>query len=647
MNFREEILNRVVVFDGAMGTMLYNRGVFINQCFDELNITNPALVEQIHIEYRDAGVDVLETNTYGANRFRLAPYGLREKLRELNLKGVEIARKVAGDNMMVAGSVGPLGSPLEPLGKISPAEAMEAFTEQIEILIEGGVDLILLETFPSLPEIELALQAARKITDLPILAQMSVDEDCNALFGTSPEVFARRLQELGADAIGLNCKVGPASMLEAVERIAAVTDLPISAQPNAGRARVVEGRHMFLCSPEYMAEYAKRFIQTGVRIIGGCCGTTPAHMRAVVSAVRASSSGRIDNISRRISVNEPHGTEALQQSEGKGLTERKPAGPDVWARKSAFAGKMAEGKFVVSVEITPPKGWKYTSKLKGIEALRDMGVDAVNIPDSPRATAKMSCLAFAVIVQRETGIETIMHYTCRDRNLLGMQSDLLGAYALGIKNVLAITGDPPKLGPYPFATAVFDVDSIGLVSTVDTLNSGLDLGGDSIGSPTGFLVGVGANPGAIDLDKEVERFEMKVRAGAEFAMTQPVFDPATLRVFLKRIQDFRIPVIAGVWPLISLRNAEFMNNEVPGAQVPDSLMERMRRAATAEEQRSVGIRIAQESINEIGDLVQGIQASVPLGKYESTMEVLSVIPGFENGFRDYREKKASTANDPK
>lgn len=637
MNFREELARRVLVFDGAMGTMLYNKGVFINQCFDELNLTSPQLVGQIHQEYIEAGVDVLETNTYGANRFRLAPYGLRERLEEINRRGVEIARKAAGDSVMVAGSVGPLGSPLEPLGKISHAEAAEAFAEQARVLIDAGVDLLLLETFPSLPEMEIALKALRELTDLPIVAQMSVSEDCNALFGTSPEVFTSRLQELGADVVGLNCSVGPAVMLEAVERMIQVTDLPISAQPNAGRARVVEGRHIFLCSPEYMAEYAKRFIQTGVRIIGGCCGTTPAHMRAVVSAVKAVSSGSTEaRISR---ITEPCSSAGQSDS---GMPEQGAlAKPSDWASKSCFASKLARGEFVVSVEITPPKGWKYTSKLKGIEALKAIGVDAVNIPDSPRATAKMSCMAFAVIVQRETGIETIMHYTCRDRNLLGMQSDLLGAYGLGIKNVLAITGDPPKLGPYPFATAVFDVDAIGLTSTIATLNRGQDLGGDSIGSPTGFLIGVGANPGAIDLDKEVERFEMKVRAGAEFAMTQPVFDTQALRKFLKRIEGFRIPVVAGVWPLVSLRNAEFMNNEVPGAHVPDELMERMRRASNAEEQRQEGIRIAQESIDSIGDLVQGVQASVPLGKYEATMEVLSVLPGFDTRFREWKEQARS------
>lgn len=615
----------ILVFDGAMGTMVYSKGIYINQCFDELNLSNPSLVIDIHKAYRDAGVDVLETNTYGANRFKLQPHGLIEKLQSINYQGALLARKAAGPGMLVAGSIGPLGIKIEPWGKTSLEEAEEVFREQARALLDGGVDLFILETFSDINEIRQALKAVKSLSDIPVIAQMTIDDDGNSLYGTEPETFTSRLEEWGADVIGLNCSVGPKVMLDTIERMVKVTEKPLSAMPNAGHARIVDGRNIFLCSPEYMGEYAKRFIQTGVRILGGCCGTTPEHIRAMVATVRAlrnfKSAGA--GIGRHATVISGLGENGAKPE----ILKKIPVG-----EKSGLGARLAAGEFVASIEITPPKGWQTESKLKGAALMKKLGVDAVNIPDSPRAAAKMSCLALAVLIQQKIGLEAIMHYCCRDRNLLGMQSDILGAWSMGLKNILVITGDPPKIGPYPFATAVFDVDSIGLVNVVDYMNRGLDLGGNPFGEPTGFLIGVGANPGAIDLEEEVRRFAWKVEAGAEYAMTQPVFDPSLLRKFLKKIESFKIPVLAGVWPLVSLRNAEFMNNEVPGAHVPDSIMDRMKKCETAEQQRLEGVAIAQEAIQDIGDLVQGVQVSVPLGRYETTMEVLSTLPRFREKY---------------
>lgn len=615
----------ILVFDGAMGTMIYSKGIYINQCFDELNLSNPSLVTDIHKAYRETGVDVLETNTYGANRFKLHPHGLIEKLQSINYQGALLARKVAGSDRLVAGSIGPLGIKIEPWGKTSLEEAEEAFREQARALLDGGVDFFILETFSDINEIRQALKAVKSICDLPIITQMTIDDDGNSLYGTEPETFTSRLDEWGADVIGLNCSVGPKVMLDTIERMARATDKPLSAMPNAGHARIVDGRNIFLCSPEYMGEYAKRFIQTGVRVLGGCCGTTPEHIRAMVGAVRALKGFK--SIESGGSLPRIHSLMDRSADQAAREAVRMPI-----AEKSGIGARFAAGEFVASVEITPPKGWQTESKLRGAALLKELGVDAVNIPDSPRASAKMSCLALAVLIQQKVGLEAVMHYCCRDRNLLGMQSDILGAWSMGLRNILIITGDPPKLGPYPFATAVFDVDSIGLVNVVDYMNRGLDLGGNPFGEPTGFLIGVGANPGAIDINEEVRRFAWKVEAGAEYAITQPVFDPSLLRDFLRKVEAFKIPVLAGVWPLVSLRNAEFMNNEVPGAHVPDPIMERMKNCDSAEQQRMEGVTIAQEAIQEIGDLVQGVQVSVPLGRYETTMEVLSILPRFRDKY---------------
>jgi homocysteine S-methyltransferase len=609
MDFPTVLAERVVLFDGAMGTRLYELGVFLNRCFDELNVSNASLVEGVHRSYVAAGADVIETNTFGANRLKLDRHGLGDQVRAINEQGAAVARRAAGD-LFVAGAIGPLGVRIEPWGPTSVDEAVEIFAEQASALSDGGVDLFSVETFYDLAEIEAAVRGIRRVSSLPIVAHMTLEDDGSSLEGVAPEVFGPRLAALPVQAIGVNCSVGPAAMLEAVERMAQVVGLPISAQPNAGKPRAVDNRNLYLCSPEYMAVYAKRFIEAGVRIIGGCCGTTPDHIKAIRGAVRAAAPTR----RQTVTVSAPAPTEALQVT---------PVPVDERSRLSRAIG---EGKFAVSVEMLPPRGHDLAKTLAGAKMLHEAGVDAINIPDGPRASARMSPMAMAVRLEREIGIETIIHYCCRDRNLLGMQSDLLGAHTLGLRNVLIITGDPPKLGDYPDATAVFDVDSVGLTNMVTRLNHGLDVGGNAIGEPTGFYVGCGVNPGSPDLDREIARFEWKVDAGAQFCVTQPVFDVEALLRFLDRVRGIRIPMIAGVWPLASYRNAEFMNNEVPGVHVPDAILERMRRADTKDRARIEGVAIAREALEALLPYVQGAQISAPFGRYQTALEVAQAIP---------------------
>jgi methionine synthase I (cobalamin-dependent)/5,10-methylenetetrahydrofolate reductase len=616
----QDLLTRLkqgpVLCDGATGTLFYAKGVFINKCYDELNLIQPDLVRNIHQEYLNAGAEVIETNTFGGNSFRLGRYGLADKVHEINLRGAQLAREAAdafqlkkAADVLVAGSVGPLGIRIEPLGKTAREEARQSFREQILALIQGGVDLLMLETFGYLEEIHQAILAAREAAPgVQIIAQVTIDEEGNCLDGASPETFTAKLDEWGADVIGCNCSVGPVAMLEAIERIRRNTDRPLAAQPNAGIPRNVEGRNIYLCSPEYMASYARKFVNAGVNLVGGCCGTTPDHIRAMKSVLRGA--------------NIKGGDSGFQVQ-----TERKlesGIAPPSLAQRSTLGRKLAAGEFATMVEIVPPKGVDFRKELEGAKYLKAAGIDAINIPDSPRASARMSNLALCLLIQQQAEIETILHFTCRDRNVLSMQSDLLGAYSTGIHNLICITGDPPKLGNYPDATAVFDVDAIGLVNIVRNLNFGLDIGGNPIGSGTKFVIGVGANPGVGNIDEEVRRFEYKVEAGAEYAVTQPVFDIALLETFLRRIEHCRIPVLAGIWPLVSVRNAEFMKNELR-VSVPDAIVERMGRAANAEAARAQGIQIAREMLHQVRGLVQGAQVSAPLGRYSSAIDVLDGI----------------------
>jgi homocysteine S-methyltransferase len=609
MDFLSALKERVLVCDGAMGTMLYNKGVFISRCFDELNVSSPELVRDLHLDYIKAGADIIETNTFGGNRMKLMTHGLADQAREINIQGARIARDAAAGGVYVAGAIGPLGIRIEPWGKTSIDDARAIFREQAEALLEGGVDVFILETFSDLNEVQAAMKGVRDVSDKPLIAQMTIVDDGNSLEGTPPEIFAKRLDDWGADVVGLNCSVGPQTMLDAIERIASVTAKKLSVQPNAGRPQNIEGRNLYLCSPEYMASYARKFVQYGVRIVGGCCGTTPQHIKAMRGAVRS--------VSPNVSALGPTAKPAsASQPAAAGAV------PTQLAEKSRLGKKLATREFIRMVEMIPPRGHDYTRAIEEAQYLKSQDIDVINIPDAPRSSARMSALALALLLEKSTGMESLTHYTCGDRNLLGMQADLLGAYALGLRNLLLITGDPPQSGDYPDATAVYDVDSIGLTNMVNRLNHGVDVGGKSIGSPTGFVIAVGANPGAINNDQELRRFYYKVEAGAEFALTQPIFDPAVLERFLKRIEGCKIPVIAGILPLASYKTAEFFNNEVPGCTVPEAILNRLRPIDNAEAARAEGIRIAQEIFERIRGMVQGIQIRGPL-EYKTAIEILS------------------------
>jgi methionine synthase / methylenetetrahydrofolate reductase(NADPH) len=609
-SFLSELDRRVLVCDGAMGTMLYARGIFLNRSFDELNLTKPDLVSEVHEIYIRHGSDVIETNTFGANRVKLGVFGLGDQVHEVNLRGARLARHAARDQAWVAGSIGPLGVRVEPWGRTGVDEAEAIFAEQARALVEGGVDLFVLETFRDVNEMSAAIRGVRSVCSLPIVAQMTTEEDGNTTDGVAPETFVPELERHGADVVGLNCSVGPAPMLDTIERLAKVATVRLSAQPNAGKPREIEGRNIYLCSPEYMASYARRFIDAGVRLVGGCCGTTPEHIREIKQAVRALSLKRVGPGTRS--------GEVLPANPGP------PPAIVPRAAKSRMGNALERGTFVVSVELVPPRGYRAEALVEQARQLRILGVNLVNIPDGPRATGRMSALAAAVMVEQQ-GIETILHYACRDRNMIGMQSDLLGAHAMGLRNVLLVTGDPPRVGDYPDATAVYEVDSIGLTNLVAKLNRGQDIGGQPIGQPTAFHIGVAANPGAFDTEQELRRFAYKIEAGAEFAITQPVFDVEALRSFLGRVGDRSIPVLAALTPLESLRHAEFMANEVPGVIVPAETLERMRLAEEAGRARDEGLEIASELVGELAGSVQGLQLTVPAGSFDTVVQLLERV----------------------
>jgi methionine synthase I (cobalamin-dependent)/5,10-methylenetetrahydrofolate reductase len=607
MTLRELIADgRTHLFDGAMGTMLYGRGVFLNVCFDELVLRQPDLVKEIHREYVRAGAELIETNTFGANPRKLAQYGLSDETERINRAAAEIARAAAGNRTAVVGAIGPLGIRIEPFGETSIEEARADFARQARGLLDGGVDGFILETFSDVEELRAAFAAIRSLTDLPVIAQMTIGTDGRTHYGTEPAAFGPLLEEMGADVIGVNCSVGPHGVLEAVEQLAAVVTRPISAQPNAGLPRDVGDRKIYMASPEYMGNYAKRIAEAGARFVGGCCGTTPEHIKAMAGFVQ--------------SVTPRHAILAV-------TTEQPVQGvePTPLAERSRYGAKLAHGEFITTVEIVPPKGVDPAPMFEQCRALKAAGVDAVNVPDGPRAQSRMGALLSGLMIEREVGLESVVHYCCRDRNLLGMLSDLLGAAAAGLRNLLLVTGDPPKMGPYPDATAVFDIDAIGLTNLVAGLNRGLDPGHNAMGAPTKFVIGVGVNPAAPDLQRELRRFHWKVEAGAEFAITQPVFDLVQLDRFLKQVEGFKLPIIGGIWPLVSLRNAEFLANEVPGVSVPEEILGRMRRASERgrEEGLAEGVRIAREMLAAVKDRLHGAQVSAPLGRVPVALDVLA------------------------
>jgi len=607
-NFLERLSERVLICDGAVGTMLYNKGVYINQNFEALNLSKPSLVQEVHAEYVKAGADIIETNTFGANREKLESAGLADQVAAINREGARLARAAAGDSAFVAGSIGPSG---ESRWRGTPVEhdrLIVVFREQAAALAEGGVDLFIIETFGDLEELLVAIEAVRATGDLPIVAQARFANAERTDLGYTVEEVVRALDRAPADVVGFNCGIGPAMALDVLERARALTAKPISIQPNAGLPQDIDNRAIYLSTPEYMAVYAGRMIQKGAGIIGGCCGTTPAHIRQIRAQAKALQPASTIEVA------------LLDEMKAGTLTRPEPA-----TTPSQLAAKLRAGKFVVSIEIDPPIGSDTAKTIESARVLAGARVDAINIADGPRAMARMSPLALALRVRDQLGIEPIVHYCCRDRNILAMQADLLGAHSLGISNVLAVTGDPPRLGNYPDAAAVFDVDSVGLVRMVRKLNAGTDLAGNPIGAPTTFFVGVGANPGALDLDKEVFRLEQKIAAGAEYAMTQPVYDVRMFEQFMKRIESFRVPVLVGILPLVSSRNAEFLHKEIPGMQIPGAIRERMRKAGSGPVARAEGLAIAREALVECAPRCQGVYVMPPFNRADLALEVLKVL----------------------
>ncbi len=603
--FQEYLNENLVLLDGAMGSLIYEKGVFIDKCYDELNLSRPELIRSIHEEYIRSGARVIETNTYGANRFKLKSHNLQDQIQEINSRGVELAREAAGDNAYVAGSMGPLGEELEPWGDITLEQVYDAYKEQAAFLNNEGVDLFIIETIQDIREMEQAIKAIRSVSELPVVAMMTVGEDGKTRYGLDLEDITGKLLKSEASVIGLNCTVGPKPMLDFVEHMIQVSDKPICIMPNAGRPQYTDGRMIYLSTPEYFSVYTKRFIDKGVRMLGGCCGTTPEHIGKMANAL-AMKQTRIQH-SINIGV--------------KPVNEEPLPDPVPQVDKSALAKKISSGEQVVLVEMVPPRSTDTSKSLEGAILLKESKVDAINIPDGPRASARMTGLALSVLLEQKVGIETVIHYTCRDRNLLGMQSDLLGASVLGARNILAITGDPPMIGDYPQATAVFDIDAIGLVHLINNLNHGIDVGEKRIGEPTSFFTGVGVDPNSVNLENEIKRLKMKKDAGAEYVITQPVFDIDSLQSFLDKADMEGLYLIAGIWPLVSLRNAEFMKNEVPGVFVPDSVIKYIGKYETREDQLKAGVEIAQSMVDKVLSFVNGIQVSAPFGRYPLAIEV--------------------------
>lgn len=590
-----------------MGTLLYAKGVFLNRCFDELNLTQPGLVTQVHEAYVHAGADVLETNTFGANRVKLGTFGLAEEAHAINVAGATLARHAAGESVFVAGAMGPLGVRIEPWGRTGVDEAETVFREQAAALAQGGVDLFILETFRDVNELTAAVRAVRQVSQLPIVAQMTTEDDGNTLDGTPPDVFVPALERAGADVIGVNCSVGPAAMLETVERISRLTSRRLSAQPNAGRPRDVDGRNLYLCSPEYMASYAKRFVAAGVRLVGGCCGTTPDHIRQIAASVRASApaSGRTGTV-----------------SEAGPATAVTPAPR---ASRSALGRILAAGQFALLGEASAPRGLDLEGVVAGVRRQQAAGVCAVSVPDYPRNGARVSALALALVLQRQSGVEAVLHVSCRDRNLMGLQSDLLGAHAMGVRNVLLTTGDPAPQTAYADATSVFEVDAIGLLNMASRLNRGLDIGGQSLGAPTQFHIGAAVNPFSPDLDAEWRRLDFKIEAGAEYLLTPPIFDLEAFDAVLPRLTATGVPVIAAVVALENARQAEFHASEVSGVRLPDALLERMRQAA---DPVATGHDFSLTMARALKARVQGLRISTLHGSPEAGERLLSALAAF-------------------
>lgn len=607
INIIEKMNETPLVFDGAMGTMIYEKGVFINACFDELNITRPDLIKSIHKEYIESGADVILTNTFGANKFKLEKFGLGNKVYDINYAGAKIAAETAGDNIYVLGCVGPcLGKgasiTVENIDKLK-----ENYDEQIKGLKNGGVDGIILETHHNLEEIDLVSKIVKKY-NLPLIASLACRKEKETLSGLNIKDGIKYLDKNdNIDAVGMNCIVGPHAMLSLLEDVINLTSKPFIVEPNAGHPQNVDGRMIYMSTPEYFTTYSQNFIRLGVRGVGGCCGTTPKHIAEMAKCVKS-----LTGVKKHLQIKK---IEAQNEIDIK-VTPKE--------EKSKFGEKLFSGEKVVTMEITPPRSIILDNILNKVRECKNAGVDAINIPDGPRASSRISSLVTAIMIEREVGIETILHYCCRDRNLIGMQSDLLGGFAAGLKNYLIITGDPPKLGDYPGATAVFDIDAVGLTKVVHNLNRGVDIAGNIINPPTSILIGVGANPCAIDIEKELIHLQNKYNAGAEYVITQPVFDSNALISFTEKMEkyDIHLPIVAGIWPLVSLKNALFLKNEVPGVVVPDAVIEKMEKAETKEDGIKYGAEIAHEIKEKISSYVNGYQISAPFGRVDIALEVI-------------------------
>ncbi len=602
--FLEKIKSTPLVFDGAMGTYMYEKGVFLNSCFDELNLTRPDLIKQIHEEYALAGADVILTNTFGANRFKLEKFGLGNKVAEINKAGVKLAR--VNEDVYVLASIGPHFADGKVLTNANREELIDSYMEQIRALAQENIDGVIFETFTDIEELLLASEVAKSFS-LTVIASITISKELETAKGLN---VLNALQKLEAsdciDVLGLNCSIGPHAMLSAIEKVISKLSKPLIVQPNAGAPELKEGRMIYLSTPEYFTEYCKNYVNLGVSGVGGCCGTNPSHIKEMSKTIKA-----LTGVKKHVEIATISEVEVKQ-------VEVTPS-----QEKSNFAKKLFSDEKAVTIEITPPRSIDLTPMLEKVQVCKEAGIDAINIPDGPRASARISPMVAAVMIEQKLNMEVILHYCCRDRNLIGMQSDLLGGFAAGIKNYLVITGDPPKLGNYPNATAVFDVDAVGLTKVVHNLNLGQDIAGNEINPPTSILIGVGANPCAVNLDKEIRHFYNKIDAGAEYVITQPVFDANTLLDFMEKTSSYRqIPVVAGLWPLVSLKNALFLKNEVPGVEIPDSIIARMEKAKTKEDGAKIGIEIAQEIRDKIAPVVAGYQISAPFGKVDLALEVL-------------------------
>lgn len=617
--FLDLLSERVLVADGAMGTRLYEYGIHFDHCFDELNISQPNLIRQIHTDYINAGADIIETNTFGANTIRLQQWGFSEKSREIAREGAVLAKNAVRDrnierDVLVAGSIGPLGKPIAPIGRISSEEAAAAFREGIIGLLEGGVDLLLLETFMDQTEALVALQVARELDpNIAIIAMMSFTDEGKTVFGNKPEEVVRVLSQHGADVVGANCSVGPQGLGDVLDRMLRVPDVPLCVMPNAGMPTLVEGRYLYLSSPDYFGKQMEEFVERGVNIVGGCCGTNPSHIAALANRIRG----------KRPRAHSPQQTN-LERPTLEIIAPTESTEDD---KPTELSDKLARGHFTVSVELDPPRGIDPKVLIKGAALCKAAGIDAINIADSPLARARMSPLALAVLIRREVDIEVIIHMSCRDRNLLGLQSECMGAHALGIRNILCVTGDPPQIGDYPDATGVFDVDSVGLTTLLKRLNDGVDLAGKKIDYHTQFTIGVAANPTAVDPQVENERFYRKIAAGCDFVMTQPIYDVDVLKQWVEETRP-TVPVLVGILPLRNGRHAEFIHNEVPGMTVPASIRERMHNAGA--DGPAEGVRIAQEILLASKNWVQGAYLMPPFNRFEMAIDVCRVLPGFDD-----------------